>query len=206
MPVLRNKQTLRLGVFASSRGTDLQAILNAKSRGELPFLDLRLVLSDKEDAFALERARRAGVKACFLNPKGMNRAAYDKACLKICQENGVEVIFLIGYMRIVSSVLIRPFQGRIFNIHPSLLPKYPGMDLQVHAEVIRNGEKESGCTLHYVTEELDGGPVFLQEKVPISENETVESLKEKVQLAEQKVLLAALNQLASQISIPVSGL
>lgn len=192
---------LRIAVFASTRATDLQAIIDAKSRGELPFVDLRLLLSDRANAYALERAQQAGIKTCFLSPKGLSREAYDAACLKICREAGADWIWLIGYMRIVSTVLIEAYRGRIFNIHPSLLPKYPGMDRSVHEEVIRNGETESGCTLHHVNEELDGGPVFLQEKVLVSPGETPESLREKVQLAEQRTLLKALHLLAVQENI-----
>jgi phosphoribosylglycinamide formyltransferase-1 len=194
-------ESLRLAVFASTRGTDLQAILDSVSIGELPFVDLRIVLSDREDSYALVRAEKAGIPVRFLNPKGMKRSEFDARCLEVCREMEVDFIFLIGYMRIISSTLIDAYRGRIFNIHPSLLPKYPGMDLNVHEEVIRNGEQESGCTLHHVSEELDGGEIFLQEKVPVSPGETAESLKEKVQQAEQKVLLQSLFILAKNLGI-----
>jgi formyltetrahydrofolate-dependent phosphoribosylglycinamide formyltransferase len=193
--------SLRLAVFASTRGTDLQAILDEKKAGNLPFLDLCLVLSDRGDSYALERAAGAGITTLFLSAKGKNRSEYDAECLKACRRHGADYIFLIGYMRIVSPVLIEAYRGRIFNIHPSLLPKYPGMDMKVHEEVLRNGEIESGCTLHHVTEELDGGEIFLQEKVEISSAETPDSLKEKVQLAEQRTLIKALHMIALQEKI-----
>ena len=196
-----SQSSLRLAVFASTRGTDLQAILDEKKAGNLPWLDLRLLLSDRRDAYALVRAAEAGMPTHFLSAKGKTRSEYDAECLELCRNAGVDWIFLIGYMRIVSPVLIDAYRGRIFNIHPSLLPKYPGMDMNVHEEVLRNGETESGCTLHHVSEELDGGEIFLQEKVPVYAGETPESLKEKVQLAEQRTLLKALHQIAFQEKI-----
>jgi formyltetrahydrofolate-dependent phosphoribosylglycinamide formyltransferase len=137
----------------------------------------------------------------FLSPKGKSRTEYDAECLQVCRKAGADWIFLIGYMRIISPLLIEAYRGRIFNIHPSLLPKYPGMDLNVHEEVIRNGESESGCSLHHVTEELDGGEIFLQESVPLVPGESPESLKQKVQLAEQRTLLKALRIIALQEKI-----
>jgi phosphoribosylglycinamide formyltransferase-1 len=196
-----SQSSLRLAVFASTRGTDLQAILDEKKAGNLPWLDLRLLLSDRRDAYALVRAAEAGMPTVFLSAKGKTRSEYDAECLEVCRTAGIDLIFLIGYMRIVSPVLIEAYRGRIFNIHPSLLPKYPGMDMKVHEEVIRNGETESGCTLHHVNEDLDGGEIFLQEKVAVSPLETAESLKEKVQLAEQRTLLKALHQIAFQEKI-----
>jgi len=183
---------INLAVFASTRGTDLQAIIDAKNEGSLEHVNIRLVLSNKADCFALERAANAGIKTVFVDPKGKSRLEFDAECLRICEENEINLIYLIGYMRIISGVLISAYQGKILNIHPSLLPKYPGMDLDVHAEVIRNGETETGCTLHFVTEDLDAGPIFLQEKVELSKDETPETLKEKVQELEKKLVVKGL--------------
>jgi len=183
---------INLAVFASTRGTDLQAIIDAKNEGSLEHVNIRLVLSNKADCFALERAANAGIKTVFVNPKGKSRLEFDAECLRICEENEINLIYLIGYMRIISGVLISAYQGKILNIHPSLLPKYPGMDLDVHAEVIRNGETETGCTLHFVTEVLDAGPIFLQEKVELSKDETPKTLKEKVQALEKKLVVKGL--------------
>ena len=180
---------INLAVFASTRGTDLQAIINAKQKGELDNVCLKFVLSDKKNCYALERARKAGFKTIFVNPQGKTRGSFDKECLKICQEHNIDLILLIGYMRIVTPVLIEPFRNRIYNIHPSLLPKYPGMDLDVHLEVLKNNEKETGCTLHIVSEEVDRGPIIMQAKVPIEKNDTPKTLKEKVQTKEQEVIL-----------------
>ena len=167
---------INLAVFASTKGTDLQAIIDAKESGNLEFADLKFVLSNKKDCYALERARKAGINTIYINQKNKNREKFDAECLKVCQEHKIDLIVLIGYMRIMTSVIINPYKNRIMNIHPSLLPKYPGMDLDVHKEVLFNKEKESGCTLHFVNEDLDGGPTIIQKKVKIVENETVESL------------------------------
>ena len=201
MPSSKSSSSLRLGVFASTRGTDLQAILDEKLLGKLPWLDLRLVLSDRQNSYALTRTAEAGFPALYLSAKGKTREQYDAECLQTCRDAGVDWIFLIGYMRIISPVLIDAYRGKIFNIHPSLLPKYPGMDLNVHEEVIRNGEKESGCTLHHVSEVPDGGEIFLQETVQLSAGESPESLKEKIQKAEQQTLLKALHLIALQEEI-----
>jgi len=184
---------MNLAVFASTKGTDLQAIIDAIKSGQLVGVDLKFVLSDKEDCYALERSRQAGIKTIFINPQGKSRQEFDAKCLKVCQNHKIDLIILIGYMRIISKVLIEPYKNRIINIHPSLLPKYPGMDLDVHQEVLMNKEKESGCTLHYVTEDLDAGPIIMQKKVKIADKETPESLKAKVQALEKEVIIGYLN-------------
>ena len=189
---------INLTVFASTRGTDLQAIIDARQKGELRDVDLKFVLSDKKECYALERSRLAGIKTIFIDPKGKTREEFDAECLKICQAENIDLIILIGYMRIITKVLIEPYQDKIVNIHPSLLPKYPGMDLDVHKEVLKNQEKETGCTLHFVTEDLDAGPVILQEKVIIAENETPESLKAKVQEKEKEVILKGIRMFADR--------
>ena len=189
---------INLTVFASTRGTDLQAIIDARQKGELRDVDLKFVLSDKKECYALERAKQAGIKTVFINPQGKTREEFDAECLKICQAENIDLIVLIGYMRIITKVLIEPYQDKIVNIHPSLLPKYPGMDLDVHKEVLKNQEKETGCTLHFVTEDLDAGPVILQEKVIIAENETPESLKAKVQEKEKEVILKGIRMFADR--------
>jgi len=180
---------INLAVFASTKGTDLQAIIDAMKSGELSGVELKFVLSNKKDCYALERARLAGYKTIFIDPKGKTREEYDAKCLKICQEQQIDLIIMIGYMRIVTKVLVESYRHRIMNIHPSLLPKYPGMDLDVHREVLKNQEQETGCTLHWVTEDLDAGPIIIQEKVPIAKEETAESLKVKVQAKEKEIII-----------------
>lgn len=182
-------QKINLAVFASTNGTDLQAIMDAKKSGNFGFADLKFVLSDKKNCFALKRAKEAEIKTFFINPKNKTREEFDQECLEICRSEKIDLIILIGYMKIMTNVIIKPFKNKIYNIHPSLIPKYPGMDLDVHRAVLKNKEKESGCTLHVVTEELDNGPIILQEKVKIDDNETIDSLKQKVQKKEKEVIL-----------------
>ncbi|MDP3986524.1 MAG: phosphoribosylglycinamide formyltransferase [Candidatus Veblenbacteria bacterium] len=190
-------EQVHLAVFASTRGTDLQAILDAQAQGELPGVLLKFVLSNKPECYALERARLTGVKTVVVEAQGKTREEFDQECLRVCEEHGVNLILLIGYMRIISPVLIGAYPGRIWNIHPSLLPKYPGMDTDVHRAVLENKESESGCTLHVVDEGVDTGSIVLQEKVSVVAGETVESLKAKVQAKEQEVILKALRQFAA---------
>jgi len=189
---------LNLAVFASTKGTDLQAIIDAKKNGELDQVAIKFVLSDKKNCYALERARQAGIKTIHIDPKGKTREEFDQACLAECQKAGIDLILLIGYMRIVTNVLIKPYENRIYNIHPSLLPRYPGMNMDVHKAVLDNKEKETGCTLHVVTEEVDAGGIVLQAKVMVEDGETVESLKAKVQKKEQKIILQGIKDFAQK--------
>jgi len=189
---------INIAVFASTNGTDLQAIIDALQAGELKGVNLKFVLSNRKDCNALKRSKNAGYKTIFIDPKIekklKSREEFDQECVEVCKVHDIDLIVLIGYMRIVSKVLVDAYPSKIMNIHPSLLPKYPGMDLDVHKEVLNNKETESGCTLHWVTEELDAGPIIIQEKVKIEKGETVESLKTKIQAKEQEVLIKGINQ------------
>lgn len=185
---------LSLAIFASTKGTDLQVILDGIKSGQLDFIDLKFVLSDKKDCYALERTRRAGVRTVYIDPKGKSRREFDRECLRVCQEHDIDLILLIGYMRIISPEFVEAYRNRIMNIHPSLLPKYPGMDLDVHREVLKNYETESGCTLHFIDTGVDTGPIIMQAKVGVSPGETPESLKTKVQKKEQEIILLGLKK------------
>ncbi|MBI1936113.1 phosphoribosylglycinamide formyltransferase [Candidatus Woesearchaeota archaeon] len=184
---------LRIGILASTKGTDMQAIIDAISSKKLNAI-ISVVISNKEDSFALERARSHGIKAIFIDPKGKEREQYDMEAAKELEKSNVGLILLIGYMRFLSPWLVRRFKNRIMNIHPSLLPKYAGgMDKNVHQEVLKNKEKFTGATLHFVDEGHDTGPIIMQKQVKIYENETVDTLKEKVQRAEQEIILKAVS-------------
>jgi phosphoribosylglycinamide formyltransferase-1 len=186
--------SLNLAIFGSTKGTDLQAVIDAIKSGELIGVDLKFVLSNKLDSYILERARQAGFKTIFLDPKGRTREVYDAECLRLCQEYHVDLILFIGYMRLVTKTLIEPYRNRILNIHPSLLPKYPGMDLDVHKAVLDAGEKETGCTLHFVDEGTDTGPIFVQRRLAINPDDTPEALKERVQKLEQDVIIEGIKK------------
>lgn len=182
---------MRLAVFASTNGTDLQAIIDAIQSGELEGVSLEFVLSNKKKCYALERARNAGTLTYFVSVnKGdgekKTREEYDRECLELCRKHDIDLIFLIGYMRLLSPVLVEAYRNRILNVHPSLLPDFPGMDLDVHRAVIDSGRKVTGCTIHFVDEGTDTGPIVIQREVKIAEGETPESLKIKVQ-AEEKI-------------------
>ena len=189
---------IKLGILASTKATDMQAVIDAIEAKQLN-AKISVVISDKENAYALERAKKHGIKAVFVDPKEFSnvedkekrREEFDK---KVYQElEDVELVLLIGYMRIVSPWLVNEFRNKIMNIHPSLLPEFAGgMDKDVHEEVLKAGVKKTGCTLHFVDESVDGGPIILQKEVMIGENETVDSLKEKVQKAEQEIIVKAI--------------
>ncbi|MBI2541433.1 phosphoribosylglycinamide formyltransferase [Candidatus Woesearchaeota archaeon] len=184
---------LRLGILASTKGTDLQAIIDAIISKKLNAF-ISVVISNKKDAYALERAKNHGINAVFLEPKGKTREGYDKEIAGILDENKVDLTLLIGYMRFLSPWFVNKYRNRIINIHPSLLPEYAGgMDIDVHAEVLKNNEKTTGATLHFVDEGADTGPIILQKEVRIEKNETAGSLKAKVQKAEQDIIVKAIN-------------
>jgi len=186
---------INIAVLGSTRGSDLQAIIDAIKTGVLPNIDLKIVIANKPDAYILERAKSQGYVALFLDPKNKTREEYDAEILKIMEENNIELILCIGYMKIITKILVDKYPGKIWNIHPSLLPKYArGIDLNVHEEVLRNHETETGCTLHVVTEALDVGKIMKQKKVFVEPNETVGTLKAKVQKAEQEVFIEALKE------------
>ena len=184
---------LRLGILASTKGTDMQAVIDAINSKKLNAV-ISVVVSNKEDAYALERAKKHNIKSVFLDAKGKTREEYDKEISKILEQNKVELILLIGYMRFLSPWFVNKYKNKIMNIHPSLLPKYAGgMDKDVYAEVLKNNEKVTGATLHFVDEGADTGPIILQKEVKIEKNETVDTLKEKVQKAEQEIIVKAID-------------
>ena len=182
---------MNICVLASTSGTDLQAIMDELKAGKMPGIELKFVLVNKVDCGAAERARKADFPVYFVDPRNergglKDRETYDDEIHEICSKNEVNLIVLVGWMRILSKKFVKKWQKKIINVHPSLLPKYPGMDLNVHAEVLQQGEKESGMTIHYVDEGVDSGEIILQKRVEIEAGETAESLKEKVQALEKK--------------------
>lgn len=175
---------MEIVVMASTKGTDLQAIIDAIKNNELK-VNLKLVFSNK-DCYAIERAKKQGFETIVLKPlKDEKREDYDKRCFEIIENP--DLIVLVGYMRLFSKWFVNKFKNRIINIHPSLLPSFPGMDLDVHKEVLNYGCKVSGCTIHFVDEGTDTGIIIAQEVVKINDDETIETLKEKVQNLEKKL-------------------
>ena len=146
---------IRIGVLGSTRGTDLQAILDAISSKQLDS-NLSVVISNKKTAFILERAKKNQIPSYYISHKNINRETFDKKVADILKEYKVDLVLLIGFMRILSKSFCQEWNGKILNVHPSLLPKYAGgMDTNVHEEVLKNKDKETGCTIHFVTDEVD---------------------------------------------------
>ena len=187
---------IKLGVLGSTKGTDLQAIFEAEKITKLN-AKVNVVISNKETAYILKRAENHGIPAVFINHKNKKREDFDSEISAELKKNDIDLILLIGFMRILSDEFCKAWQGKILNVHPSLLPKYSGgMDMNIHDEVIANGDKESGCTIHFVTEELDNGPILIQKKCKVINGETAETLKTKVQQLEGLAFVEAINQLS----------
>lgn len=169
---------LRLGVLASGRGSNLQAIMDACGDGRIP-ATVAVVISDNNGAYALERARSAGIPAVYIGPSyHSSRAAYEERILLELREYGVELVCLAGYMRIVGPVLLSAYANKIINIHPALLPAFPGLHAQQQAW--EYGVRYSGCTVHFVDEGMDTGPIIMQAVVPVLPGDTVEDLAARI--------------------------
>tara|TARA_X000000950_G_scaffold116217_1_gene145934 strand:- start:253 stop:843 length:591 start_codon:yes stop_codon:yes gene_type:complete len=183
---------IRLGVLGSTRGTDLQAILDAID-SKLLESKLSVVISNKKTAFILERANKHKIPSYSISHKNINRETFDRKITKLLKKHKVDLVLLIGFMRILSKSFCQDWKGKILNVHPSLLPKYAGgMDTNVHEEVLKNKDKETGCTIHFVTDEVDCGPIFIQKKCPVKPEDTVDSLKRRVQKLEGEAFLEAI--------------
>jgi phosphoribosylglycinamide formyltransferase-1 len=186
--------TLAVGVLASGRGSNLQAILDAGARPGFP-ARLVVVISDRERAPALDRARAAGVEALWVNPKDFSdREAYDRALVGALEARGVGLVCQAGWMRILSPVYIRAFAGRALNIHPSLLPAFPGLHAQRQA--LAHGVKVTGVTVHFADEGVDTGPIVLQAAVPVEPDDTEETLAARILVQEHRLYPEAIRLFA----------
>ena len=176
---------LRVGVLVSGRGSNLQALLDACARPDTP-ARVVVTVSDREDARALQRARAAGVTALFVNPKDYgDRAAYDAALTATLRAHDVGLVCLAGYMRILGAQFVADWRGRLMNVHPSLLPAFPGLHAQRQA--LEHGVKTAGATVHFVDEGVDTGPIILQAAVPVHPDETEESLSARILIEEHRL-------------------
>ena len=183
---------IRLGVLGSTRGTDLEAILSAINNKKLA-AEVSVVISNRENAYILTRAKNHNVPSFFISHKDKSREEFDRNVTTILKQYNVELVLLIGFMRILSAEFCQAWRDRVLNVHPSLLPKYAGgMDMSVHKEVLKNGDHETGCTIHFVTETVDGGPVLVQKRCTVETNETVATLKLKVQALEGGAFIEAI--------------
>ncbi len=197
---------LRVAVLASGRGSNLQAIIDAIEARQVQ-AQIVAVISNKKDAVALERARKHGIKDLFVDPKPFagrpdSREAYDRSLLEVLQQHNVELVLLAGYMKIVTAVLVNAYADRMMNIHPSLLPSFPGLDVQKKA--IDWGCKLAGCTVHFVTEGVDEGPIIIQAAVPILDGDTPDTLAARILVQEHKIYPCAV-QLFAEGRLRVEG-
>ena len=174
----------KLGVLCSGRGTDLQSIIDAIAAGQVP-AEIAIVLTDKE-AYALERARKAGIEAVCVDRKQFDgREPFEKALIEKLEVAGVTLVVLAGFMRILTPYFVGHFAGRIMNIHPALLPSFPGA--HAHRDVLAYGVKVSGCTVHFVDEGTDSGPIIMQAAVPVLDDDTEETLGARVLKEEHRI-------------------
>lgn len=175
----------RAAILISGGGTNLQAFIDAVAAGTLE-IDIAVVLSNRIDAYGLRRARDANIPTeCVRNEDYPDRAAFDEAMAETLERHDPDLLVLAGFMRVLSSAFVRRFEGRILNIHPALLPKYPG--LNTHQRAIDAGERWHGSTVHFVTEDLDAGPRILQGRVPVLSDDTERLLSARVQAVEHKI-------------------
>lgn len=179
----------RIGVLLSGRGSNFEALADSIAAGRIPQAEIAIVLSNREGAPGIEKARARGVPSQVIPSKGLEREAYDKLVVAALREKSVDLVCLAGYMRLLSPHFVAAFPNRILNIHPSLLPAFPGLESQRQA--LEHGAKFSGCTVHFVDENLDAGPIILQACVPIEDQDTPETLAERILREEHRIYTEA---------------
>jgi len=179
----------RLGILLSGRGSNFEAIADNVARGQIP-AKIAVVISNRPEARGLEVARQRGLNAVCIPSKGLERETYDRMLIEELRKRQVDLICLAGYMRLLSAMFVREFPLRILNIHPSLLPAFPGLDAQHQA--LEHGVKVSGCTVHFVDENLDAGPIIVQTAVPVLDSDTAESLSARILKEEHRTYSEAI--------------
>ena len=181
--------TKRIGVLLSGRGSNFEALAESIGAGRIPGAEIALVVSNRDGAPGIEKARARGISTRVIPSKGLEREAYDRQVAAALQDAKVDLVCLAGYMRLLSPYFIAAFPQRILNIHPSLLPAFPGLEAQRQA--LEHGAKFTGCTVHFVDENLDAGPIVLQSAVAIRDDDTVESLSERILREEHRIYTEA---------------
>jgi phosphoribosylglycinamide formyltransferase 1 len=179
----------RIGVLLSGRGSNFEALASRVASGHIPNAEIAMALSNREDARGIEKARALGIEARVISSKGLEREAYDTLVIAALQEKRVDLVCLAGYMRLLSPQFVAAFHNRILNIHPSLLPAFPGLEAQRQA--LEHGVRFSGCTVHFVDENLDAGPIVLQACVPVEDSDTPETLSERILREEHRIYAEA---------------
>lgn len=185
----------RIGILISGRGSNMLALVDAVDEGRIPGAEIALVVSDHADAAGLARANERGIKTSAIERNEGPREEHERAIVAALQEHDVDFVCLAGYMRVLSNYFINAYRNRILNIHPSLLPAFPGLD--VHARVLESGVKWSGCTVHFVDETLDGGPIVAQKIVPVCGDDTEATLSARILEQEHQLYAEALRLVVS---------
>ena len=187
---------MKIGILISGRGSNMVALVDAVKSGQIPDSEIAVVISDKADAPGLEKARSRRVETVVIERKGRTREEHDAEIAAELQKRGVELVCLAGYMRLLSPSFIKAFPNQIINIHPSLLPAFPGLDAQRQA--FEAGVKVTGCTVHFVDEHLDNGPVILQKEVEVLDDDTVETVSARILEQEHKLYVEAVKLLTRE--------
>ena len=185
---------MKIGILISGRGSNMVALVDAIKSGEIPHSEVAVVISDKASA-GLEKAKERGVETLVIQRSGRTREEHDAEIANALRKRDVELVCLAGYMRLLSKDFIHAFENRIVNIHPSLLPAFPGLDAQRQA--LEHGVKITGCTVHYVNEGLDAGQIILQKAVEVRDDDTVETLSARILEQEHKAYVEAVRRIAS---------
>lgn len=187
----------RLGILISGRGSNMLALADAVREGRVPSAEVAVIISDRADAVGLERAKERGLKTVVVERRGRSREEHDREIAATLREHQVDLVCLAGYMRLLSPEFVNAFRGRILNIHPSLLPDFPG--LHPHQQALQAGVEESGCTVHLVDETLDGGPIIAQRRVPVLVGDTEETLAARILEQEHKLYAEAVGMVINQL-------
>lgn len=186
---------MKVGVMASGRGSNFQAIIDAGVRGETPNVEIVHLIVNKKNAYAIERAKKHEIDFDIIESNTMSREIFDQKAIDLFRGKNIEVVVLAGFMRILSPKFIEAYRNKILNIHPSLLPAFPGA--HAHRDTINYGAKISGCTAHLVDDGIDSGPIIMQESVVLEKGETEDSLSAKILVHEHEILPKALQLLCS---------
>jgi len=187
----------RIAILISGRGSNMIALADAVRNGIIPNAEISVVISDQPSAAGLAKAAEGGIETLVITRRGRPRAEHDREIIAALRERKVDLVCLAGYMRILSNEFIEAYRGRILNIHPSLLPLFPGLEPQKQA--LEHGAKTSGCTVHFVDETLDGGPTIAQREVAVHEDDTAESLAARILVEEHKLYPEAVNRVLAQL-------
>ncbi|HXD34307.1 MAG TPA: phosphoribosylglycinamide formyltransferase [Pyrinomonadaceae bacterium] len=191
-----NSSYIKIGILISGRGSNMAALAEAVRESRISGATIAVVISDKQNAGGLERAKEFGLETEVIERRGRSREQHDREIIEALRRHDVGLVCLAGYMRLLSAEFVQTFRNRILNIHPSLLPCFPGLD--PHRQAIDHGVKWSGCTVHFVDESLDGGPIIAQKVVPVLDGDTEESLAARILVEEHRLY-------AEAVALVVSG-